>query len=76
MWPFKKKPLWETMSFAEFGRRMYKEGLDDAKGLFSWWDDMKPGWEYLKKNSHPSICPFIPTSWYIQTSDNVYYRND
>ena len=36
-----------------------------------WWDNMKPDWISIKK-----ICPNIPTSWYITTSNNVCYEND
>ena len=65
MWPFKKK-------------KTYFEITQDPDDLYhihymleAWWDNMKPDWVSIKK-----ICPNIPTSWYVQVSDNVCYTNN
>ena len=62
MWPFKKK----KPKLSSDIRKRLSEYL-----VWTWWTDMKPDWISIKK-----ICPNIPTSWYIQVSDNVYYTND
>ena len=44
--------------------------------LKSWWKHMKPDWAYLREHNYRTICPIVPTSWFIYTSNNVCYRND